>query len=66
MTCDRCHKEITLGQWADDWCPVRRLFFSQPKMRHTVVGNHPISGEQRIREAFQQDQIEAAYARTQP
>ncbi len=66
LKCDRCHNEVTLGQWADDLCPIRRIFFDQPKIYHTVTGLSSTPGEEQLREAFQRDRMEASYARTQP
>ena len=57
MTCDRCHNEITLGQWADDWCPATFTKIEGP--RHYVE-------QEQLREAFQRSQMEASYARHQP
>ena len=65
MICDRCRQDLTLGQWADDWCPVFPKATGSYQGRHTVTGPGSIRGEQQLREAFQREQMEAIYARNQ-
>ncbi len=65
LKCDRCHNEITLGQWATDWCPSKRYVLYGQTFRHTITRVSPAVGERKLREAYRAEQMQASYGRTQ-
>ncbi len=62
LSCNRCNNVITLGQWADDWCP--RAVTSG--IRHTVTMLDGTDGERRLQDAYRVEHMQASYGRHQP
>lgn len=63
MTCTRCGKEISFGQWASEKCYVSGIVI--PWIHHTVMpGESAIENE--LRQAYLATLAEASYSRSQP